>query len=87
VLSAPAHPGALARRLRRAALAAGLAGALVLAAHERRELAEWPALVRQAQASLAGALAEGESSAPLGGAGTSALSGAAPGAPGAASRP
>ncbi len=51
VLSAPA-PRRARLRLRRFALAAGLAGALALAAHQHRELEEWPALVRQARAAL-----------------------------------
>ena len=38
-----------APRLRHLALAAGLAGALALAAHQHRELEQLPALVRQAQ--------------------------------------
>jgi serine/threonine protein kinase len=52
VLSTPAPAGAFVRRLRQVAMAASLAGALTLAAHEYRELARWPALIRQARAAL-----------------------------------
>ena len=51
VLSAPAQRS-MRLRLRRVALAAGLAGALALAAHQHRELEQLPALIRQAQAEL-----------------------------------
>ena len=79
VLSTPAPVGALARRLRHAALAAGLAGALALAAHEHRELAQLPALVRQAY--VAFSRSPGLDAAKL------PFSAAAPAAPEAASRP
>jgi hypothetical protein len=65
--------------MRHAALAAGLAGALALAAHEHRELAQLPGLVRQAY--VAFSLAPGLDAAKL------PFSAAAPAAPEAASRP
>ncbi len=79
VLSTPAPVGRVARRLRRVALAASLAGALALAAHEHRELEQLPALVRQAHAALFRA--------PVLGAAPPPFSAAAPDAPAAASRP
>jgi len=77
VLSTPAP--ARAPLLRRFALAAGLAGALVLAAHQHRELEQLPALVRQAHATL--------SRAPILEAAPLPLSAAAPDAPAAGPRP
>jgi serine/threonine protein kinase len=79
VLSRLAPEGAALRRLRHFALAAGLAGALALAAHEHRELAQWPALVRQVAATL--------QLTPGGEAPALPLSEAAPGARAAAWRP
>jgi serine/threonine protein kinase len=79
VLSTPAPVGALARRLRHAALAAGLAGALALAAHEHRELEQLPALVRQAYVAFSRASVLDAAKQPF--------SAAAPDAPEAASRP
>jgi len=77
VLSTPAP--LRAPRLRRLALAAGLAGALALAAHQHRELEQLPALMRQAQ--VAFLRAPVFEAAPL------PFSAAAPDAPGADSRP
>jgi hypothetical protein len=79
VLSTPAPRTAFARNLRRIALAASLAGALALAAVERRDLARWPGLVREAQAALSRTLD--------GVAAPGSFSAAGPDAPGAASRP
>ncbi len=62
VLAAREPERAGARRLRRLALAAGLAGALALAAHEQLEGERVPALVAQARAALS--LAPGDASPP-----------------------
>jgi len=64
VLSALAPEGAPLRRLRHFALAAGLAGALALAAYTQLEDARLPAIVEQARAILS--LAPGDASTPLG---------------------
>ena len=79
VLSTPAPVGVVARRLRRVALAASLAGALALAAHERSELVQLPALVRQAHAAFVRA--------PVADGNAPPFSAAAPDARAAASRP
>ena len=65
VLSTPA-PRSARLRLRRVALAAGLAGALALAAHQHRELEQLPAIVRQAQVAVALTFAPDGAAAPPG---------------------